>query len=42
MQYDIAHYLQHGPKRLVVEALRGDGKSWVTSAFVIRGLLKNP
>lgn len=34
VQYDIAHYLQHGPKRLVIQAFRGVGKSWVTSAFV--------
>jgi hypothetical protein len=34
VQYDIASFLQHGPKRLVIEAFRGVGKSWVTSAFV--------
>lgn len=34
VQYDIAAFLQHGPKRLVIEAFRGVGKSWVTSAFV--------
>jgi hypothetical protein len=34
VQYDIAHYLQHGPKRCVIEAFRGVGKSYVTSAFV--------
>jgi len=33
VQYDIARYLQHGPRRSVVEAFRGVGKSWVTSAF---------
>jgi Holliday junction resolvasome RuvABC endonuclease subunit len=33
VQYDIAHYLQHGPRRSVIEAFRGVGKSWVTSAF---------
>jgi hypothetical protein len=42
VQYDIAHYLQHGPRRAVIEAFRGVGKSWVTSAFVIWSLLKNP
>ena len=34
VQYDIASYLQHGPKRLLIEAFRGVGKSWITSAFV--------
>lgn len=34
VQYDIAHWLQHGPRRLVIEAFRGVGKSWVTSGFV--------
>ena len=32
VQYDIAHWLQHGPRRLVVEAFRGVGKSWITVA----------
>lgn len=34
VQYDIAHFLQHGPRRLVVEAFRGVGKSWITVAYV--------
>lgn len=34
VQLDIAYYLQHGPRRLVIEAFRGVGKSWITSAFV--------
>ncbi len=42
MQYDIAAYLQHGPKRAIVEALRGEGKSWITSTFVCWLLLRNP
>ena len=33
-QYDIARFLQMGPKRCVIEAFRGVGKSWITSAFV--------
>lgn len=41
-QYDIATYLQKGPKRSVVEAFRGVGKSWITSAFVCWLLLNNP
>lgn len=42
VQYDIAHYLQHGEKRMVVEAFRGVGKSWVTSAFVAWLLYRDP
>ena len=34
-QYAIADYLQHGPKRLMVSAFRGVGKSWITGAFVL-------
>lgn len=34
IQYDLASYLQHGPRRRVIEAFRGVGKSWITSAFV--------
>lgn len=42
VQYDIAHYLQSGPRRSVIEAFRGVGKSWITSAFVCWLLLNNP
>ncbi|GGX91253.1 hypothetical protein GCM10007160_18440 [Litchfieldella qijiaojingensis] len=42
VQYDIAHYLQTGPRRKVIEAFRGVGKSWVTSAYVCWRLLLNP
>ena len=42
VQYDIADYLQHGPKRRIIQALRGEGKSWITSAYVIWRLLNNP
>ena len=42
VQYDIAHYLQTGEKRMVVEAFRGVGKSWVTSAFVVWLLYCDP
>lgn len=36
VQYEIAHFLQHGGKatRKMVQAFRGVGKSWITSAFV--------
>jgi hypothetical protein len=42
VQYDIAEYLQNGPKRAMVEAFRGVGKSWITSAFVLHQLLMDP
>ena len=42
VQYDIADYLQSNEKRLVIEAFRGVGKSWITSAFVCHQLLLNP
>lgn len=42
VQYDIASYLQHGPTRSVIEAFRGVGKSWVTSAYVCWLLLNDP
>ena len=42
IQYDIADYLQSKEKRLVIEAFRGVGKSWITSAYVCHQLLMNP
>ena len=42
IQYDIADYIQTNERRLVVEAFRGVGKSWITSAFVCHQLLLNP
>jgi len=42
LQYDIASWLQHGPRRMVIMALRGVGKSWITSAFVCWLLYCNP
>jgi hypothetical protein len=42
LQYDIAKYLQEAPKRCVIEAFRGVGKSWITSAFVVWNLYRNP
>ena len=41
-QYAIADYLQHGPKRLQIQAFRGVGKSWITGAFVLWTLFINP
>lgn len=43
IQLDIAYYLQHGKaKRRIIQAFRGVGKSWITSAYVVWRLLCNP
>jgi len=42
VQYDIANFIQNSPKRAVIEAFRGVGKSWITSAFVCWTLLNDP
>lgn len=42
VQVDIANYLQNAPRRAVIEAFRGVGKSWLTSAFVCWILLNDP
>lgn len=42
IQYDIAERLEQGPHRQIIEAFRGIGKSWITSAFVCHRLLLNP
>ena len=42
LQLDIARYLQHGPDRRVIEAYRGVGKSWITSAYVVWKLRLDP
>lgn len=41
-QYDIAEYLQYGPRRLIIQAFRGVGKSFITAAFVVWCLYCNP
>ena len=42
LQYDIANYLQTGPKRKIIQAFRGVGKSWITSAYTLWRLYWNP
>ena len=42
LQYDIAEYLQSKHRRLIIEAFRGAGKSWITSAYVCYRLYLNP
>lgn len=41
-QYDIADFLEKGPKRRMVQAFRGVGKSWLTAAYVLWRLYLNP
>jgi len=41
-QYDIASYLHHGPRRRMIEAFRGVGKSFLTAGYVCWLLWKNP
>lgn len=42
VQLDITKYIAHGPKRSMVQAFRGVGKSHITSAYVVWRLLCNP
>lgn len=39
---EMADYLQFGGRRTILEAFRGVGKSWITSAFVVWLLWRNP
>ena len=42
VQYDMAEYLQSDEKRIVIEAFRGAGKSYITSAYACHQLYLNP
>lgn len=42
LQYDIARYLSHGPNKICIEAFRGVGKSFITSAYACWELLNDP
>jgi len=42
IQNDIAAYIQGGPRRRIIQAFRGVGKSWITAAFVLWLLYRNP
>ncbi len=42
LQYDIGSFLASGPPRRGVEAFRGVGKSWITSALACHWLLLDP
>tara|TARA_R100000664_G_C2755980_1_gene143757 strand:- start:347 stop:2011 length:1665 start_codon:yes stop_codon:yes gene_type:complete len=42
IQYDMANFIQGEEQRIVINAFRGVGKSWITSAYVCHQLLLNP
>lgn len=42
VQLSIGYYLQHGPRRRIIQAFRGVGKSWITVAYVAWRLLLDP
>jgi hypothetical protein len=42
VQYDIARFMQNGPRRKMVQAFRGVGKTWVYAAFVCWRFYCNP
>lgn len=42
IQYDIADFMQSDEKRVIIEAFRGVGKSWICSAYVVHQLFLNP
>jgi hypothetical protein len=42
VQFDICEFLQHGPDRRMIQAMRGAGKSYLTAAYTAWRLLNNP
>jgi hypothetical protein len=42
VQNDMAYNLQHAPRRFILQAFRGIGKSWITVAYVCWRLFLNP
>jgi hypothetical protein len=41
-QLQVALLLQHGPRRHMIQGFRGLGKSWITAAFVLWCLYRDP
>lgn len=41
-QYEMADWLQYGPRKRIVMAFRGVGKSWITAAYVLWCLMRDP
>ncbi len=42
IQNEVADYLQYGPKKICVEAYRGEGKTWETASFACWTLFLDP
>lgn len=42
VQREIANYLQYGGDNVIIHAQRGEGKSWITAAYVLWLLWNNP
>lgn len=42
IQYDIAHFMQHGPKRQVIQAQRGEGKTYIGCAYCAWSIYQDP
>jgi len=42
VQYDVAKWLQHGPKRKGIRGFRGLSKTWITIAYIAWKLFNNP
>jgi hypothetical protein len=42
IQLDMAYWLQHGPSRSIIMAFRGFSKSWITGAYALWRLLRDP
>ena len=42
IQRDIADWCQNGPRRRIIEAFRGCGKSWICAGYVLWLLFRNP
>lgn len=42
IQLDMAYWLQHGPDRSIIMAFRGFAKSWITGAYALWRLYRNP
>jgi predicted phage terminase large subunit-like protein len=42
IQYDVCDYLQNGPNRRMIQAMRGFGKSYLTATYTAWRLYRNP
>jgi hypothetical protein len=42
IQLDMAYWLQHGPDRSIIMAFRGFSKSWITGAYALWRLYRDP